>query len=137
MALHLAVLQLCVQDRDIVYSCNSTISFNVQWSLQIGVNETNSLTTLNHNVGINKTFQGSVIVHVQVLSRTFGPNSILSTITLENANFSQNKITVSCLALGVVTSPMTADSAVVLVSGQTMKHEVYTRQLLIIYHLQI
>ena len=106
--------------RDIVYLCNSTISFNVQWSLQIGVNETNSLTTLNHDVGINKTFQGSIIV--QVLNRTFGPNSILSTITLENANFYQNKITVSCLALGVAVSPMTADSAVVLVSGQTMKH---------------
>ena len=96
--------------KNLVYLCNSTASFNVRWRSETGVDEIDIQSTSN----LNFTDVGDFMV--QVVNRTYNPNSIVSTATLENANFSNNNITIECLALQV-DHPNLNDSAVVLVSG--------------------
>ena len=94
---------------DLEYSCNSTVSFNVLWR-QIGVDEIISDSTLN----VQNFTLGNFMI--QIVSRTFAPNSIVSTATLKNALFSHANVSIECLALNV--NLIMSDSVVVLVSGE-------------------
>ena len=102
--------------QDLVYSCNSTVSTNVVWSVtrgNDGVVFSQATNAVDHPPGSSFTLDHFII---QVVQRTFQVKFILSTATLENTLFYHNNTKIDCFSVNV--NPALYDNAIVLISGE-------------------
>ena len=102
--------------QDLVYSCNSTVSTNVVWSVtrgNDGVVFSQATNAVDHPAGSSFTLDHFII---QVVQRTFQVIFILSTATLENTLFYHNNTKIDCFSVNV--NPALYDNAIVLISGE-------------------
>ena len=110
--------------QDLVYSCNSTVSTNVVWSVTRGNDGSvfsQATNAMDHPPGSSFTLDHFII---QVVQRTFQVKFILSTATLENTLFYHNNTKIDCFSVNV--NPALYDNAIVLISGEFVSAIMYS-----------
>ena len=120
--------------QDLVYSCNSTVSTNVVWSVTRGNDGSvysQATNAMNHPEGSSFTLDHFII---QVVQRTFQVKFILSTATLENTLFYHNNTKIDCFSVNV--NPALHGNAIVLISGEFVSTIMYSTCVLHYKYLQ-